>query len=137
MTDINFIDGVLLNKKKYDLAVIQGKTYQRIFTYSEDLTAGTLFGQIRNGYAQDGGVLLAEFNFQAMTYDALTLKTTIIAELTATVTALVPYTKYQGGDTIPSTRNCWVYDIEHREGDIVKLISRGLVQVKPEVTISS
>jgi len=134
MTDIHLIDGFTINNQTLDLAVIQGKTYQISFNYPGDLTNSTLCGEIRNTYLQDSGDLLGSFNFLAMAYDALTEKTTITAQIQADVTADIPYTKYQGTGT-PSPRNCWVYDIESEENSIVLLISRGLVQVKPEVTL--
>lgn len=134
MTDIHLIDGFTVGDQTLDLAVIQGKTYQISFNYPVDLTGGTLCGEIRNGYLQDDGALLGEFIFLAMVYDSIEDKTTITAQIQATVTALLPYTKYQGTNTATS-RNCWVYDIEHTETDVVRLISRGLVQVKPEVTL--
>ena len=133
MPDINLIDRFILNDITLDLAVIQGKTYQISFNYPKDLTGGELCGQIRNTYLQDSGALLGSFNFLPMLYDSGTDKTTITAQLQATVTADIPYTKYQGNGT-PSPRNCWVYDIEHKQGTVVRLISRGLVQVKPEVS---
>lgn len=133
MPDINLIDGFILNNITLDLAAIQGKTYQISFNYPSDLTNGELCGQIRNTYLQDAGALLGSFNFLPMVYDVDTNKTTITAQIQAIVTANMPYTKYQGNGT-PSSRNCWVYDIEHKEGTVVRLISRGLVQVKPEVS---
>ncbi len=134
MTDIHLIDGFTIGEQTLDLAVIQGKTYQISFNYPGDLTTGTLCGEIRNGYLQDNGALLGEFNFLTMVYDSIEDKTTITAQIQANITALLPYTKYQGTNTATS-RNCWVYDIEHTENDVVRLISRGLVQVKPEVTL--
>ena len=134
MTDIHLINGFTVGEQTLDLAVIQGKTYQLSFNYPSDLTGGTLCGEIRNGYLQDNGLLLGEFNFLPMVYDPIEDKTTITTQIQATVTALLPYTKYQGTNTATS-RNCWVYDIEHTENDVVRLISRGLVQVKPEVTL--
>jgi hypothetical protein len=138
MTDIHLIDGFQVGGQTLDLAVIQGKTYQLSFNYPGDLTGGTLCGEIRNGYLQDNGLLLGEFNFLPMSYgvdpDSGIGKTTITAQIQANVTALLPYTKYQGINSATS-RNCWVYDIEHTENDVVRLISRGLVQVKPEVTL--
>jgi hypothetical protein len=134
MTDIHLIDGFQVGEQTLDLAVIQGKTYQLSFNYPGDLTGGTLCGEIRNGYLQDNGALLGAFNFLPMVYDPIEDKTTITAQIQATATALLPYTKYQGTNTATS-RNCWVYDIEQTENDVVRLISRGLVQVKPEVTL--
>jgi hypothetical protein len=58
LTSVSDIGGVI-----YDLSVKQGKTYQLSFNYPQDLTVGEIRGQIRDKYAQDSGVLLAEFGF--------------------------------------------------------------------------
>ena len=134
MPDIHLIDNFIINDIPLDLSILQGKTYQISFNYFGDLTNGILCGQIRNSYLQmTGSTVLGIFNFLPMIYDALTNKTTITAQIQASITSNIPYTKYQGIGQY-SARNCWVYDIEHSHGTVVKLISRGLVQVKPEVS---
>lgn len=114
-------------------AITQGKTYQLSFSYPQDITAGILRGQIRDKYAQDNGVLLASFSF-VTNYDAVNLKTIVTADITATQTASIAYTKYQE-QTDPTIKNCFVYDIEYEENSTVIEILRGLVQVKPETTL--
>ena len=132
---LNLIDNFIHEGETVNLAITQGKTYQFSFLIPSDLTAGEWRGQIRDKYAQDGGVLLASFSFTA-TYDPPPEnKTLVIVKLEATETAEIPYTKYQGiGE--PTVRNCHVYDLEYEEnGTVPPDYPRGFVQLKPEVTI--
>ena len=151
MNTLNLIDGFVLDGLTLDLALIQGKTYQLVITYPDDLSTGEVRGQIRKKYAEDSGELFATFNFtntvntETVTVtDPLTgvvtsttvTTTTIVAQIPATVTALIPSTKYQGVlPTVLSTRTAYVFDIEYeKNGTVIELI-RGLVQVKPETTV--
>ena len=128
LTSVSDIGGVI-----YDLSIKQGKTYQLSFYYPQDLTAGEIRGQIRDKYAQDNGVLLAEFGF-TVTWDSVESKSLVVASLDASETALIAYTKFPGYG-IATTRNCHVYDIEYEENGSVILLLNGLVEVKPEVTV--
>lgn len=131
---LNLIDNQTFDGEKLNLAITQGKTYQFSFKIPTDLTAGEWRGQIRDKYAQDGGILLASFSFTA-TYDSIENKTLVVAKLEATETATIPYTKYQGVGE-PTVRNCHVYDLEYEENGIVPPdYPSGFVQVKPEVTV--
>ena len=136
MDKFDLIDGVLVGTEIKNFAIVQGATYQVSFRYPSDVSLATPYGQIRTKYAQDVNELLADFSFLPMVYDSLENKTLITAQLTADQTSQIPYTKYQGGDN-PSIRNCHVYDMElHFVGGIKKkIVTVGLVQVKPEVTV--
>ena len=114
-----------------NLAIRQGKTYSFSFSYPQDLTEGEMRGQIRNNWAQDGGELLGEFDFD-ITYDGE--KSLVIVNLDAVTTANIPYTRYQGNGVL-STRTAWVYDIEYEENLTVIPMFDGFNQVRPEVTI--
>jgi hypothetical protein len=135
---LNLVDNFVFEeeslKQILNLAIKQGATYQFSFYIPGNKTAGEWRGQIRDKYAQDGGVLLASFSFTA-TYDEDTDKTFVTPKIEATETAEIPYTKFQGiGE--PTARNCHVYDIEYEEnGTVPEFPSSGFVQVKPEVTI--
>lgn len=129
---LNLISNSTIGTATFDLAIRQGKTYQLTFNYPSDLTQGEIRGEIRDKYLQDNGNLLATFSFN-VTYDEVEEKSLIVATISATDTANIVYTKYQGnGD--PSPRNCYVYDIEYEENEVVNLLLNGLVEVKPEVT---
>lgn len=131
---LNLIDNQTFNEEKLNLAITQGKTYQISFKIPTDLTAGEWRGQIRDKYAQDGGILLASFSFTT-TYDSIENKTLVVAKIEANDTATIPYTKYQGNGE-PTVRNCYVYDLEYEEnGTVPPDYPSGFVQVKPEVTV--
>jgi hypothetical protein len=134
--EIHLIKNFILDNDTVDLAVEQGKTYNKlILKYPDDLTDGIFYGQIRKAYYEDTGELLGEFNFETALYDSITNKTTIKPYLNAETTQDISYTKYQGIG-IPNIKNCWVYDIEYHLNEIVTPIVRGFVQVIPEVTRS-
>jgi hypothetical protein len=131
-----FIDETTGESFIANFAIVQGASYQISFIYAGDTTMSIPKGQIRTKYAQDENILLADFSFGTMSYDLMTNETTIIANLSATQTAQIPYTKYQGIGT-PSIRNCHVYDMEltFPSGIVEKLSTTGFVQVLPEVTV--
>ncbi len=130
---LDLISNLEYNNNIYDLSIKQGKTYQLSFNYPQDLSNGEIRGQIRDQYAQDNGNLLAIFSFNK-TWDNILGKTNIIATINAADTSIIPYTKYQGTSR-PSINNCFVYDIEYEENNVVILLLNGLVEVKPEVTV--
>jgi hypothetical protein len=135
---ITDIDG---NTAIINLAITQGKTYTISVHYPNDVTEAIPLGQIRTRYAQDDNILLASFDFLPSTYDPAPInKTTITAVLSATVTAEIPYTKYQAQltpDIIPTVKTCHVFDMELHfpDGVVDPLLPAAFVQVKPEVTI--
>lgn len=130
----HLIQNFVLNNDTVDLAIEQGKTWNKlVLRYPANLTTGLFKGQIRKNYYQDAGELLGEFEFETPIYDLGTGKTLIKPFLTAETTENIPYTKFQGIGSA-SIKNCWVYDIEHHNSNIVTPITRGFVQVIPEVT---
>jgi hypothetical protein len=125
----------LITNKDYDLAIVQGATYDKLVLKIEgDYSNATFKAEIRNSTLESGGDLLATFSFQQIAYDAITNKTTVVPVLTATQTSEIPFTKFDGTGE-PSRRNCWVWDMEavkpNREPKIIQL---SLVQVIAEVT---
>ena len=131
---INLIENFQFNDETLNLAITQGKTYRFSFRIPGDRTIGEWRGQIRNKYAQSGGVLLASFSF-SVTYQLTDDKTLVVVKLEATETATIPFTKFQGVGE-PTIRNCYVYDLEYEEnGTVLPDLPYGLVQIRPEVTI--
>lgn len=133
--EIHLIKNFILDNDTVNLAVEQGKTYNKLnLKYPDDLTEGTFYGQIRKAYYEDNGELLGTFSFETAIYDSLENKTLIKPYLPAEITQEIPYTKYQGSGE-PNIKSCWVYDIEYHDlNSIVIPIIRGFVQVIPEVT---
>ena len=130
----------LIDTAEYKASITQGATYQITFLYPEDVTTATPKGQIRRGYAQDNGEILAEFNFLTLQYDWECERTQITAELTAEQTVQIPYTKYTGVGNPkhpePTIKNCFIYDmeLEFPDGVVKKIVATSLVQVNPETT---
>lgn len=132
--EVHLIEDFLIEDVYVNLAIEQGKTYNKLsLNYPDDLTQGTFYGQIRTLYFQDSGNLLGTFEFETPIFNEIENKTLIKPYLTAETTQDIPYTKYQGGGT-PNIKTCWVYDIEYHNNEIVVPIIRGFVQVIPEVT---
>lgn len=117
-----------------DLAIIQGETYQALtLTFPGDLTTWTPRGQIRTGLLEDAGTLLSEFAFATPIYDAETDTTAIYPTLTATQTANLPKTKWQGTGEY-SRSGVYYYDVELESEGIVIKSKTAIVQVIGEVT---
>jgi hypothetical protein len=119
------------------LAIVQGETYRQLtWTVPGDKSAWTPRAQIRLTLLDDAnGVLpLAEFDFDSAIYDQDADTTEFFPFLSATVTASLPRTKYQGDRDI-SSRNAYYYDleIESEDGEVLKL-AIGRVQVIGQVT---
>jgi len=117
-----------------DLAIIQGETYQALtLTFPGDLTTWTPRGQIRTGLLEDAGTLLAEFAFGTPIYDAEADTTNIYPTLSATQTANLPKTKYQGTGEY-SRSAVYYYDVELENEAVVIKSKTAIVQVIGEVT---
>jgi len=135
---------LLINGKKRiislgDLAIRQGSSYTLTLQYDGDYSTWLPKSQIRDNYLEQGGVLLAEFNFTPLIYDESNNKTQITLSLKADVTSTIPSSKFQAKDNeIPNTNNSYVYDIEltdpNDSTNIIKIIDPSFVQVIPEVT---
>ena len=140
MADLNLVQKVAINGGEFDLSLTQGSTYFLSFTYPGDVTGGTFEGHIRAQYAETDVPLLASFSFLP-TYDP-TLentdgtfgKTLVKCVVSCEDTALIPSTRYQGLGS-PNIKTCHVYDIEYKENGVCFKVLRGLVQVRPEVTV--
>lgn len=124
----------LVSTRLGDKAITQGESFVLNFSLDGDFSTSTPRGQIRSGFAQDEGELLAEFSFTKV-FDSVGLRTNFQAKLSAEQTESIPYTIFQGEGS-PNSKNCHIYDVELLlpNGDVVKPISLSLVQVKPEVT---
>ncbi|MFM1842733.1 MAG: hypothetical protein RLZZ490_1470 [Cyanobacteriota bacterium] len=117
-----------------DLAIIQGETYQALtLIFPGDLTTWTPRGQIRTGLLEDAGTLLAEFAFGTPAYDADADTTNIYPTLTASQTANLPKTKWQGTGEY-SRSGVYYYDIELESEGVVIKSKTAIVQVVGEVT---
>lgn len=118
-----------------DLAVIRGSTFD---LFKPQLvgnwTLWTPKAEIRTNYLSAGGLLLTSFSHAAANYNEATNLTTFYPSLTPLDTALLQVTKYQGGELVPSVKNCWVWDWQVALGGVVYSLAAGFVQVLPEVT---
>lgn len=141
---INLISNSTINVNKKvvslgDIAIKQGKTFTLTVYYKGDRSAWGIRGQIRDNYAEVEGVILANFTFLPLEYDAVEDSTRITLVLKGSVTELLPSTRYQAqeGQT-PSVTNCYVYDVEIIDPldvtNVIDVIEASFVQVKPEVT---
>ena len=120
----------------YDLTIKQGATYRLVIKYPGDISAWDIRGMVRRNYADNSGQLLAEFEFDAMVYDAVTELTSIPVSIPADITETIPAPPKSKSDRdafVPSS-NCWVYDIEIINTDEVIRILYGNVLVSKEVT---
>lgn len=143
MNILNLINNSIVNEgdPPVNLAITQGKTYRFSFTYPEDLTLGEIRGQIRTRYADAGGTLLANFNFNVdyvVDPDPTLSKSTVGVILDADITALIPstkYIKYENEQPLLNFRRNHTYDIEYEQGGTVIELLRGFVQVIPETTV--
>jgi hypothetical protein len=117
------------------LAIIQGETYNQLsLTVAGDKTTWTARGQIRTKLLEESGTLLAEFGFGTPTYDAEADETTLLPQLTATQTASLPKTKWQGtGEYSKTAVYYWDIELESDAGEVIKTIP-AIVQVIGEVT---
>jgi hypothetical protein len=133
-------------------AIEQGSDYTILDLYvededGEDYTTYTPKGQIRDNYPDNGGVVLAEFEFLPIVYGVFTLPTVpsitgnffkVSPRLSAAVTQLIPSpskTRATVDDPVKVGRNVWVYDIElHLGGKVPPKIAMGWVEVTREVT---
>jgi hypothetical protein len=126
-------------------AIQQGATFDRVaFYFDEDLTGWTARGQVRDNYADLGGVIQASFSFAALVYAVDTVNgvtksyTKVKPILSATQTqALLFSLKLRADSSVKPVpgKNVWVYDIElvSPEG-IVRRDIEGWVEVTKEVT---
>jgi hypothetical protein len=118
-----------------DLAILRGATFDLWKPQlSGDWTLWTPKAEIRTNYLSSDGELKAGFDHSAATYDAEEDLTTFNPYLTPAKTLLLPVTKYQGGDLVPSVKNCLVWDWQIALGGVVYSLAAGFVQVQPEVT---
>lgn len=123
-------------------AIIQGSTLNWLtFYYPADVSSWTATGQIRRNYADSDSTILASFSFDTLTYGTFTVNgssgsyTQIRPILTNVQTQGLPITSWKSGDDYKPGRNIWVYDLEIKStGNVVVKVSRGVVQVLPEVT---
>lgn len=122
-----------------DLAIRQGASYTLTLQYEGDFSNWFPKSQIRDNYLEQGGLVLAEFNFLPLSYNLETNKTQITLSLKADITSNLPATQFQGKETeTPSINNTYIFDIEltdpNDNTNIIKVIDPSFVQVIPEVT---
>ena len=121
-----------------NITIIQGQTYYLPpFEIDGDWTGGVCRGQIRDKYLYlEDSVVLAYFQFEDLTYDSVTDKTTVKPYIDHQFTSLIPPTKWRRvGD--PSDRNAYVFDIEiEKDGKVWKYEPK-FAGIIPEVTDNS
>lgn len=117
-----------------NITIVQGETYYfPPFEIDGDWAEGICRGQIRNKYLSRNGSILAHFQFEVLTYDPDTDKTTVTPYIDHPYTSLMPPTTWRGtGD--PTEGNSYVYDIEIEKNGKISKKSPGFVGIIPEVT---
>lgn len=126
-------------------AIQQGATFDRIAFYvEEDLTGWIARGQIRDNYADLGGVIQATFNFAPLIYAPRLVNgvTKSYVEIKPILTAVQTEAfrfglKLRADDSVIAVpgKNIWVYDIELvSPAGIVRRDIGGWVEVTREVT---
>ena len=131
----------------YSYAIQQGSTFDSVtFLHPDNLTTWNARGQIRDNYADLGGVIKATFTFPTLVYEPVTIGTVtksytkIKPTLSAAVTqALVFDLKKRIDSTVTAVpgKNVWVYDVEVYSSDVVPVVYRigeGFVEISKEVT---
>lgn len=120
-----------------NITIVQGETYYfPPFEIDGDWAEGICRGQIRNKYLSRNGSILAHFQFEVLTYDPDTDKTTVTPYIDHPYTSLMPPTTWRGtGD--PTEGNSYVYDIEIEKNGKISKKSPGFVGIIPEVTDNS
>jgi hypothetical protein len=125
-------------------AIQQGATldWLTLFYKDQDITSWSPSGEIRNKYAYQGGVVLANFSFDPLLYGSVTeggetfTATIIHPYLSATDTLSLPITLSRtSSDRVIVGRNAFVYDLklESPNGEVI-MVAKGLIEVMPDVT---
>lgn len=127
-----------------DFAIYQGASYNSLTLFYRDLDLSSYspLGQIRNTYNQDGGMILASFNFEPLTFGSVTVDgetfnaTTIIPFLTAAETEGIPATLERSNQQAPflAGLNGYVYDIKLIDSSETVMVARGFVEVIKDVS---
>jgi hypothetical protein len=126
---------------KGDYAIRQGVPYSMTIRYPGNIIGAVIRGQIRKGF---GGAVLANWILGALTYDAVSDRTTIPLSLTATQTQGYPYPlndpaigvhRMDEGLPLPPKGTFWVYGVEGELGGNRFRILQGKVELDPEVVM--
>lgn len=132
----------------YKNAIIQGSSLDWLnFVITGDFSGWIPRGQIRNNYAQQGGIVKAEFGFEPLVFGTIILPsglgvmgTLVKPRLSATATDGLDWVasgmrKRQFVTEKPIiNKNVWVYDVEiSKDGDVIR-IAEGFVEVSLSVT---
>lgn len=131
------------------LAIEQGANYSKLNILTErDLTTWTLRGQIRDGYASRGGIVLVQFSFEPTEYKNVTVcKKTVaqsiikprltVADTQALAAAWITKQMYQRTSWSEPLlgQNVFCYDIEAEAADGETLrLAQEFVEISLEVT---
>jgi hypothetical protein len=123
-----------------DLAIIQGESYRQLqggkITLHGNWLDADLRGHLRTNFLNEGGEILAIFEFDPSTYDEVTDTTTLKPWIRHQYTQTIPKTQWKEGRLI-NTTNLYVYDIEAEKNDEVGKLAPGYAQVIGEVTDNS
>lgn len=128
-------------------AINQGCTFDSLVILSEeDYSGWTARGQIRDKYRQDGGVILANFEFnnplvfapetiEGVTKNYTKIRPILSASVTDSLNFNLKVRSDLGVDAVPG-KNVWIYDIQvvSANGLTVYPIVNGWVEIFKEVT---
>lgn len=121
-----------------EFAIVQGKTFEKLdFFFPGDVSLYVPKAQVRKRwhYKEVGKDPIIEFTFLPLLYNDETDKTLVRPRLTATQTAALPITVYQGEGN-PEEATAYVWDLELTDEGTGRVVGLewGWVQIKPEVT---
>lgn len=119
-----------------NITIKQGETYYfPPFEIDNDWTGGVPRGQIRDKYLYlEDSEVLAYFQFEDLTYDSVTDKTTVKPYINHQFTSSIPpHPKWKRGNIL-SEKNTYLLDIEIEKDGVVTKIDTHFVEIIPEVT---
>jgi hypothetical protein len=121
-----------------NITIRQGETYYfPPFEIDGNWTGGVCRGQIRDDYKYLDGSVLAYLQFETLTYDPATEKTTVKPYIDHQFTSSIPpHPKWKRG-SILSEKNAYLLDIEIEKDGVVTKTDTNLVEIIPEVTDNS
>lgn len=122
-----------------EYALVQGKTFDKLdFLFPGDVSDYVPKAQVRKRwhYKEPNKDPIIEFAFLPLIYDEDTDKTLVRPRLSATQTAALPVTGYQGENN-PDESSAYVWDLELKDEGTGRVIGLdwAWVQIKPEVTV--
>lgn len=119
-----------------NITIRQGETYYfPPFEIDGDWTGGVCRGQIRDKYLYlEDSVILAYFQFESLSYNPDTDKTTVTPYIDHQFTSSIPPHPKWRGAIVLTEKNAYVFDIEIEKNNKVWKIEPKFVAIVPEVT---